>query len=83
MKCPRCNGRKYIELDKIGLVVKACPECNGTGEGEDNKIIETQVANDDRDRTEPDNSDTGSGDTCKPVVAKKPKAKRKRRKKAS
>jgi len=32
IKCNRCNGRKYIELDKVGLVVKTCPECHGTGE---------------------------------------------------
>lgn len=32
MKCPRCNGRKYIELDKIGLRITTCPECKGTGE---------------------------------------------------
>lgn len=31
MKCERCNGRKYIELDKIGLRVMTCPDCNGTG----------------------------------------------------
>ena len=31
MKCPRCNGRKYIELDKVGLVVTDCSECGGTG----------------------------------------------------
>ena len=32
MKCPQCNGRKYIELDKIGLRVCSCPGCDGTGE---------------------------------------------------
>ncbi len=32
MKCPQCKGRKYIELDKIGLVTCACPGCDGTGE---------------------------------------------------
>ena len=31
MKCLRCNGRKYIELDKVGLLVTDCPECKGTG----------------------------------------------------
>ena len=35
MKCPRCNGRKYIELDKIGILVSDCPLCHGTGEGFD------------------------------------------------
>lgn len=117
MKCSRCKGRKYIELDKIGLVVKECPECKGTGEVEEagiicdalskgvatsetlvlsekmgdgesleeledkaHKIIESQVANDDRDRAERDNSDPGSTDTSKPKQQKKPKAKRKARK---
>ncbi len=43
MKCPKCNGRKYIEVDKIGLVVTDCPECNGIGEVEeqpDNSLLE-------------------------------------------
>ena len=31
IKCPRCNGRKYIELDKVGLLVTVCPDCKGTG----------------------------------------------------
>jgi len=35
IKCPRCNGRKYIELDKIGLRVTGCPDCKGTGEVND------------------------------------------------
>ena len=34
MKCPKCSGRKYIELDKVGLLVTGCPECEGTGEVE-------------------------------------------------
>ena len=34
MKCPTCNGRKYIELDKVGLLVTGCPDCKGTGEVE-------------------------------------------------
>ena len=34
MKCPTCNGRKYIELDKVGLLVTSCPDCKGTGEVE-------------------------------------------------
>ena len=29
--CPRCNGRTYIELDKVGLLTCNCPECDGTG----------------------------------------------------
>ena len=48
--CPKCQGRKYIELDKIGLVVAECPECKGTG-----------VIDDDSDRIERDNQPTGSG----------------------
>ena len=35
MKCPRCKGRKYIELDKIGLRVMSCPDCDGKGEIDD------------------------------------------------
>ena len=31
MKCPKCKGRKYIELDKIGLLTAECDECKGTG----------------------------------------------------
>jgi len=33
--CPKCEGRKYIELDKIGLLVTTCPECIGTGVKDD------------------------------------------------
>ena len=33
--CPKCNGRKYIELDKIGLVTAECDECKGAGVVED------------------------------------------------
>ncbi len=32
VKCIQCKGRKYIELDKIGLRVCSCPGCGGTGE---------------------------------------------------
>jgi len=35
MKCPKCNGRKYIELDKIGLLTAECDECKGAGVVED------------------------------------------------
>jgi len=35
MKCPKCKGRKYIELDKIGLLTAECDECKGTGVVED------------------------------------------------
>lgn len=34
VRCEKCNGRKYIELDKIGLRVCTCPDCGGTGEEE-------------------------------------------------
>ena len=33
--CPKCNGRKYIESDKIGLVTAECDECKGAGVVED------------------------------------------------
>ena len=38
--CPKCNGRKYIELDKVGLLVTGCPDCKGTGEIDDSGIRE-------------------------------------------
>ena len=66
MECSRCNGRKYIELDKIGLLVTDCPECNGTGEVDDNNSGTGQ----------PD-SDFGGGDTSKSKQPRKRKTKKK------
>uniref|UniRef100_A0A6M3KAV8 Uncharacterized protein n=1 Tax=viral metagenome TaxID=1070528 RepID=A0A6M3KAV8_9ZZZZ len=67
MRCPKCNGRKYIELDKVGLLVASCSQCEGTGEVDDTISGTGQ----------PDNSPR-SGDTGQ---SKQPQ-KRKTRKKA-
>ena len=66
--CSRCNGRKYIELDKIGLLITDCPECNGTGEIDDS----------DSGAGRPD-SITGSGNTGKPKLKRKSKTTKKAR----
>ena len=29
--CPRCKGKKYIELDQECFSRRTCPECNGQG----------------------------------------------------
>ena len=96
MKCPKCNGRKYIELDKIGLLVADCPECEGTGEIEEiEKTISPDpgieyhrtggVSGHDKPDTsgigQPD-STLGSGDTSKPSKPKKRKARKKATKRA-
>ena len=71
MKCKRCNGRKLIELDKIGLLVSECPDCNGTGE----------VENEHDSGIGQDSSTFGSGNPGQPKRAKKPRARKATRKK--
>ena len=33
-RCPRCNGRKSIDLDKAGIFQAKCDVCKGTGEAD-------------------------------------------------
>ena len=82
--CPKCKGRKYIELDKVGLLTAECDECKGVGIVEDTPTVITidEEANDNSAGVEPDNQPTGKPDTGKPTVSKKPKARKKTRRKS-
>jgi len=65
MKCPKCEGKGFIEFEH-GLVMLECDECGGTKE----------VDNDD-DGNQQSNSNPGGGDTSQPELKPKLKAKKK------
>ena len=97
MKCEKCQDRGYIELDEIGLQCQIC-DCEAGKAYmerlgltmptiEESTTVEIAGASlkgedDSINGIEPDNRDTGSGDTSEPKQPKKPKAKKRARRKS-
>ena len=82
--CEKCQDRGFIEHN-AGLLIEVC-DCEAGKEYKAKMVaiagIPEEVADDSDSGTEPDNSNTRSGDTSEPSKPKQQKKRKKARKRA-